>query len=445
MDQGDTTARVAPHVRRLRARALGHRLRESLVFLPVLVLSLAVLVEASVAAVDRRWPTAALPVFRLSPQAATALLTTIAGATITTAGVVFSLLVVSLQLASGQFSPRVLRSFWRDQFGQLLIGVLLATFVFCGLALSQVSESAATAPALTVTCAMALALASVIAIVMYLNRISRHQYVGLIAERVAGEARALVAELPYGDHIGMWVGVPVSQPDLSSLGDPLVVYGHANGWVQQISRRAVLAALPPGSVARIETRVGAFLLRDEPLVTIWPKPDTRTASRVSELVARSTIVGPARTMQQDIDFGLRQLNDIALRALSPAVNDPTTAVEVIMWIASIMRPLVRADLPEQCVRDDAGRVLLTPWDLDHAEYIAHGFDQLRLYAAGHPQVLTSLVRTLLMLRANAAEAGRAHLVEVVNDQVRLTLAGAARAGLLPEDLARIGEIAASAA
>src|SRR5262245_17308499 len=99
-------------------------------------------------------------------------------------------------------------------------------------------------------------------------------------------------------------------------------------------------------------------------------------------------------MQQDIDFGLRQLNDIALRAFSPAINDPTTAIEVILRIGSIMRPLVLAELPAQAVRDAQGRVLLTPFDLDHGEYISHAFDQLRLYAAAHPQVLVAIVRIL---------------------------------------------------
>jgi hypothetical protein len=93
------------------------------------------------------------------------------------------------------------------------------------------------------------------------------------------------------------------------------------------------------------------------------------------------ILGNARTMQQDIDFGLRQLNDIALRALSPAVNDATTASEVVLRIGSIMRPLVQADLPGHSVRATRGRILLTPIDLDHGEYIGHAFDQLRLYAA----------------------------------------------------------------
>ena len=105
-------------------------------------------------------------------------------------------------------------------------------------------------------------------------------------------------------------------------------------------------------------------------------------------------------MQQDIDFGLRQLNDIALRALSPAVNDPTTAIEVVLRLSlGTCGRLVHADLPHQSVRAGERRILLTPWDLDHAEYVTHAFAQLRVYAAPHPQVALALVRALRMLRS----------------------------------------------
>ena len=178
---------VAPHVRRLRVRAWRDRLRESLLFLPMLLLLAAIVVEELAAAIDRRWQVAALERFALPPDAAVTLLATIAGATITTAGVVFSLLLVTLQLASGQFSPRVLRTFWRDRFGQVLIGLLLAAFAFCVLALTHIDTSAEAAPPLTMTLALLLAFASILAIVIFLNRITRHQYVGRIMERIAEE------------------------------------------------------------------------------------------------------------------------------------------------------------------------------------------------------------------------------------------------------------------
>jgi uncharacterized membrane protein len=435
---------VAPDVRRLRQRALSDRLRESLLFLPLVLLVAAVLLEQAAGAIDRRAVVPGLGVVTMAPDAAVTLLSTVAGATITTAGVVFSLLVVSLQLASGQFSPRVLRTFSRDRVGQILIGLLLATFAFCVLALSQLDTSAEHAPRLTMTLAIALALASILAIVGYLNRITRQQYVGRIMERIQREADALIRELPYGTRIGGACGVPVDAPDVGELGAPLVVRAHQDGWVQQMSRRAVLAAVAPGSVVRMETRVGAYLIRDEPMARIWPRPEPAGAQRAAGLIGAAVIVGATRTMQQDVDFALRQLNDIGLRALSPAVNDPTTAIEVILRVSSIMRPLLSTELPAQAHRDDAGRILLTPLDLDHAEFVRHAYGQIRLYAGGHPQVALVLVRVLRMLRdVVTARSGAAATIAELDRQLEAVLDDARRAGLADRELAPLSQAARS--
>ena len=434
---GDAEESVAPHVRRLRQRALSDRLRESLLFLPLLLLIAGIALQRIARIIDEHVSVGWLDTFNMSPDAAQTLLATIAGATITTAGVVFSLLVVSLQLASGQFSPRVLRTFWRDRVGQVLIGLLLTTFAYCVLALSGLDTSAEHAPTVTMALAIALALASILAIVGYLNRITRRQYVGRIMERIQNEALALIDGLPYGSRMGERCGAPIDVPDLTTLGAPLVVGAHENGWVQQISRRAVLAAVPAGSVVRLETRVGAYLVRGEPLARIWPRPDAASATETARLVAEAAIIGVARTMQQDIDFGLRQLNDIGLRALSPAVNDQTTAIEVILRVSSVMRPLTQADLPAQAQRDDEGRVLLTPWDLDHGEYVTHAYGQIGRYAAPHPQVALALIRAVRMLRAAAEsyDGDRTDAIAALDAQVESMLELAVSAGLHDSELA----------
>ncbi len=434
---------IARHLRRLRIRAIRDRLRESLLFLPALMLIASVVIAILLGAFDEGHQAQPLPwTFSFTPGTASTLLGIVAGAVITTAGVVFSLLVVSLQLASGQFSPRVLRGFWRDRFGQVLIGLLLSTFAFCVLVLARLDLSEKRAPSLSMMFALLLTLASVIFIVVYLDRISRQQYVGRIVERIAEETLLLVRELPYGPHIGMRAGEVIPAiPDPDGLGDRFIIRAISDGWVQQISRRAVIAAAPAGSIVRLETRVGGYLVRDAPLASVWPPPADPVAA--SMLLSAAVVVGPARTMQQDIDFGLRQLCDIALRALSPAVNDPTTAIEVVLRIGSIMRPLVVTDLPAQALRDQEGRILLTPYDLDHGEYIAHAFDQVRLYAAGHPQVLAAIARTLRMLRgACLLTPDRSAVIADLEWQVALTVATCAP-GLLPEDIQRV-KAAASA-
>jgi uncharacterized membrane protein len=222
---------------------------------------------------------------------------------------------------------------------------------------------------------------------------------------------------------------------MERLGLPFVVRSHRDGWIQQVSSGGLLAAVPPGSVARLDTRVGAFTVRGCPLLSIWPPPENPDA--VERAVHREVIIGPARTMQQDIDFGFRQLNDIALRALSPAVNDPTTAVEVLVNIASILRPLLLTDLPGEVRRDARGSVLLRPWDLDHARYVRHAFTQFRHYGVSDPFVATALVRTLRMLLEAVERANRTEPLEELQRQLSLTLEACERAGLLPDELAAV--------
>ena len=139
----------------------------------------------------------------------------------------------------------------------------------------------------------------------------------------------------------------------------------------------------------------------------------------------------------DIDFGLRQLNDIGLRALSPAVNDQTTAVEVILRVSSVMRPLIEADLPAQAQRDAEGRVLLTPWDLDHGEYVTHAYGQIGRYAAPHPQVALALIRAVRMLRsaAESYDGDRTDAIAALDTQIESILELAVSAGLHDSELA----------
>jgi uncharacterized membrane protein len=413
------------HVSRLRLRALSDYLRQSLLFLPMVMMILAVLSGGFFDLADGYGFGEWLPErLKFPPDVAVTLLSTIAGATITTAGVVFSLLVVSLQLASGQFSPRVLRGFWRDRYAQVLIGLLLATFVYCMLALAEVDTSKDKAPPYTILFALLLTVASVVVIVVYLDQVIRQQYVGRIVRRIVDEALELVAELPYGPRVGERAGEPVKPPDPDTLGPPLVIPAPVDGWVQQISKRGALNAVPDGAVVRLETRVGTYLTRGIPLAMLWPPPPAQR-DRVSRSVAQAVIIGRARTMQQDIDFGLRQLNDISLRALSD-VNDPSTASEVVARLGSLMRPLLLAELPAKAVKDDRGRLLLTPHELEHATYVRHAFEEIRIYGARHPQVLHMLIDTLHMLRSACADLpGREAARTELDRQLDLTLTEAA--------------------
>jgi uncharacterized membrane protein len=315
-------------------------------------------------------------------------------------------------------------------------------FTYCVLALQalpeNVSEQASAVPHLTVDVAVLLTLVAVFVLVLYLHRIARRQYVGGIIASITRETLKRVDALTREAH------APTAReaPDVSALGPPLVVSAKANGWVQQVSTVGLLAAVPPGSVLRLETRVGAFLARGIPLATLWPHPGK--GEMVAKAIQASVVVGDRRTTYQDMDFGLRQLTDIGLRSLSAAVNDPTTAIEVVLRLASILRPLLLTELPPQVLVLENGTTLLRPWDLDHAEYLRHTFDQLRLYSAPHPQVAVALVRTLRMLWEAVEGLDRPEARKELERQLALMLEGCERANLLAADLETVREAATHA-
>lgn len=422
----------------LRISTALYRFRESLFALPALVLvGGIVLAEVTAYLDDLVGVDTSLPLtVEMNSNAATWLLSTVAGATITTAGVVFSLTVVSLQLASSQFSPRVMRSFIRDRFSQFVIGLLVATFVFCVLTLRHISgEPTSNAPRVSMTAAIVLAVATVLLIIAYLNRLAYGLQVGEVVRTIAAEADEVIDEQARQARSE----TPASDPPTAVPDEHLTVRAGSDGWVTQAASSYILAAVPPATVVRLETRTGAYIHRGEVLMTLWPVP--RDCERVEHKLLSTVEIADIRTMQQDVDFGIRQLVDIALRALSPAINDPTTATDVVLRLGSLMRKALTAEMPPPSVHGADGRILLRPWDLSHEEYIAHAFDQIRQTSASQPHVVSTLLRVLLMLIEHARVVGCEQYIPALQEQIRLLMDSmTARDDIHPGDLQRLQAI-----
>jgi uncharacterized membrane protein len=414
-----------------------YRFRESLFLLPTVVVLSGIALEETAARLDRKLGAGAAVPFTLSmsSNSATWLLSTVAGAMITTAGVVFSLTVVSLQLASSQFSPRVMRSFIRDRLSQVVIGLLVATFVYSVLTLRHVSgEATDPAPRVSMTVAVVLAVATVVLIIAHLDHLARGLQVGEVARWIAREGEQVVdAMLQTGES-----EKPAASKRAMDGDAGFVVPAVRDGWVTQVATEQVLRAVPEGATVRLETRNGAYIHQGEPLVTVVPTPAPSDQTAVARRMSAAVVIGDSRTMQEDVDFALRQLVDIGLRALSPAINDPTTAVEVTLRLGSLLRKLLVVDLPPEAVAGSNGRVLLRPWNLRHEEYIEHVFDPLRQAAPGQPSVAAALLRVLRMLLAHVQDAGRPEAVAALERQIRLLLEEVdVTPGLHPADRTRL--------
>lgn len=374
---------------------------------------------------------------------ARALLGTVAGATITVAGIAFSVSLLLIQLASSQFSPRVLYGFFRDRFTKRVMGISLGTFTYSLIVLRGVraplEENGATIiPHVSVFVALVLGIAALLAIIAFINHSAHSMAVGEIIRRITEEALAQIRRMcPHAAGTAPKPPVEGDRPH----GPPLVVRAAADGWVQQIDARGMLRAVDAGSVIRLDVSPGVFVWRGAAIASVWPAPED--PEPVERAIRGDVRLGRSRTMQQDMALGFRQLVDIALRALSPGVNDPTTAYEAIVHLGTLMHELLGRDLPPRVEVGDDGRRLFRPHDLTHRDFVGLAFDQIRRAGSDAPSVADSLIDVLGRLVEALEAEGLVARTEPLRRQAALVLGGCERAGLLEDDLARIRERAAA--
>ncbi len=431
------------------AAELWDKVRGSLFYVPALFIFAGLGLARLLTWVDATYDLSELPVVLRSPiivstaGGARALLGTTAGALITVAGIVFSVTVVSVQLASSQFSPRVLRGFLRDPFKQNVIGFVVGTFSYslATLAVTRAEfddgfiRSEIAQRRLAVTVALALGILAILAIVAFIDQSARSMQVSELVRRISDETIGRIERLhpEKADHRRL----EDEQPLPSGSGH--TVPAAQDGWVQRIVVADLLGALPPGGVARLDTRVGAFVAQQLPLVTVWPAPDDPEpmAQRLQAAVA----LGRTRSIREDASFGIRQLVDIALRALSPGINDPTTANEVLVHLAGITREILLRELPPRVHVGDEGRRLYLPHNLDRADYVRGAFTEIRVAAVGQPSVLRTLVRVMAGLDALLAAQGLEARAQPLRREAQLVLDALADTSLLEEDVERIKQMA----
>ena len=193
----------------------------------------------------------------------------------------------------------------------------------------------------------------------------------------------------------------------------------------------------------MEVQVGQFVHPGRRLCTVWGETDDREG--IERRMNRAFAVGISRTMQQDIGFGIRQIVDIALRALSPGINDPTTAHECIVHLGAISYEILRRDLPPAEVHGDDGRLVILSEQPSHADLVDSAFDEIRQSAVSLPNLAAALVETLAELSDDLAGEGilDSDRTEPLRRQARLLVAGVEKASPLAEDAARVRDAAAT--
>jgi uncharacterized membrane protein len=386
--------------------AIWERLRTSFWFVPAVMTAAAVGLSFASVELDRlsgrRWTDGAGWIWTGSPEGAREVLSTIAGSMITVAGVVFSITIVALTLASNQFGPRLLRNFVRDPVNQLVLGTFISTYVYCLLVLRSVhvGEESEFVPSVSVTLGLVTALASLGVLIYFIHHIATSIQADALIASVAHELCSSIEHM-FPDPIGEPAPETGGEDSDARLAesDGAAIAARDSGYLQTIDAdRLMELAIDRDLILRLERVPGEFVIAGATLVRASPadRVDSELAGRLLE----AFIQGRSRTPTQDPEYGVHQLVEVAVRALSPGINDPFTAMTCLHWLGAALSDLARRRIPSPLRRDRQGGLRVIASGSDFPAMADAAFNQIRQYGRGSVSVILCLLDTIAAIAPN---------------------------------------------
>ncbi len=321
---------------------------------------------------------------------ARAVLLAITGTVVTVIALVLGLSVVALQLTASSYTPRLLRNFLRDRPNQFALSVFLATFAYCGSLLFTVrtAPDADDFPRLAVSVAIAMLFASMAMVVYFADHLSHSLQVEAIMRHVEREALEVIHHMPTDIDMD-----PPTPPDWA-----VPIPAATSGYVQTTHPELLLPLAIQHRVGiSLTTGVGQHIAAGGPIALIWtpspddPPPDLEAFKKAFDA---DVGIGFERTRQQDVAFGIRQLVDVAVKALSPAVNDPYTAVQAIHHMTAIFGEMAGRPLGPRVARDPDGPAVVVVPSRIFGQYLAKMCGLVRRYGSSEPNAMTGLLRLM---------------------------------------------------
>jgi uncharacterized membrane protein len=377
--------------------------------------------------------------FQGTADDARALLIAVTSTVVTVMALVLGLTVVALQLSSTQFSPRLLRNFIRDRPNQVALSVFSAAFVYSAAGLYTVGVAAGARteayPRLAVTGALILLFATLAMVVYFADHLAHSIQIDAITKRVE-VSTLLVARGRLGTAEHTTPAPPEWAVPLPSLHSGYVQKVHPEELLPLASRHRVTLRLAP--------RVGEHVVAGTTIGWVWrsnqddPAPDRAAFAAVVDAAVR---IGFERTLEQDAAFGIRQLVDVACKALSPAVNDPYTAIQSIDHMSVIFCALAARPLGDYLLVDDSsGGAVVIP-GRRFGDYLSTMCGLVRRYGSKEPTVSVALLR--LLSQCAGIVGDDADRCTAIHEQARLILDDATRDIAQPADLEPVRAAAAA--
>jgi uncharacterized membrane protein len=338
-----------------------------------------------------------------SADAARQILTAIAAAVITVVGLVFSITIVALTLTSTQFGPRMLRNFIRDIGTQVTLGTFVATFVYAVLSLGSISHGSRGdfVPHLSITVALLLVLASLGVLIFFIHHVAKSiQLPEVIASIAAELAVAIDAEaITSGDISPLEAGPSPTELRRRLDDSGSAIAAPRSGYLQFVAYDVLVGiAAQCDAVIRLHYRPGHFVVEGLPLATVWPAD---SAGAVISALERNHFTGPHRTLTQDLAFAIDQLVEIAIRALSPAVNDTFTAITCVDWLSDGLCKITANWNPRLVQRDGRGYVRIIAADVRYERFVERAFDKIRQASRAMPAIMIRQLDALAKIIAYA--------------------------------------------
>jgi len=407
---------------------LADRVRTAFWAIPAVAMALGVAAGILLPQIDEALKQTTFSVlgFGGNAEGARGMLSTIAGATVSVAGLAFSVTVVALTLASSQLSPRVLRTFRERRLYQVTLAVFLGTFVYALLVLRTVRADPVFVPEVSIGLAIVLAVAAFGLFVAFIGDLVVSVQASTVIRRIASDSHGAIGErFPdgVGEEPGEGAGVSAwERARQRSASAAARVYAPRAGFVVRVDGMRILtSACRADALVRQRAGVGDFVLTGGVLAEVHAADATRREELAGEL-ADAFGLAEERTVEQDIAFSVRQLADVALKGLSPSINDPTTAENAMGSLADMLVRIVRAPQPSSLRLDTTGEPRLVTLVPDVDDLVHLGFDQVRRNALDDATVAVRLLE--LLAEIESATHAEGHSCEETARQAAYIRSGA---------------------
>jgi uncharacterized membrane protein len=392
---------------------LWDSLHSSFWFVPTLMILLAIALSFITVWIDQKLEANIVEnmdwAYSLGPSGSRAILSAIAGSMATVATTAFSITIVALQLASSQFGPRLLRNFMQDTGNQIVLGTFISTFVYSLMVLRTVNGVAKDefVPHLAVTIGLGLAIASVGVLIYFIHHSASSIQVDWVIKQVRDDLDVAINRL-FPERVGRSISKHQEEDsrttipeDFDRLSCPVKTI--TSGYIQAIDDNQLMQiATGNNLLLRIQQRPGEFVVKGSGLVQVFPegKVNKKLIAQINE----AFILGLQRTEQQDVKFPIDQLVEIAIRALSPGINDPFTAIRCIDQLSAALCHLAQREIPSPYRYDDHDRLRIIVEPISFTDAMDAAFNQIRQYGK------SSVAVTMRLLEAIAAIALFTHKI-----------------------------------